>query len=524
MPAPLIEALKHWISTRSRAFHFPGHKAGRGTDPEFQALIGAQALAMDLTELPGLDDLHAPSGAIREAQELARRLYAADETYFLVNGSTIGVHAMFMGALSPGDQVLLPRDVHRAFVAASVITGVLPVFVRPEVHGRFHIPLGVRARKIREAISKNPGIKAISLVRPNYYGVCCDLERILGHIRYAHTGPAALVDEAHGAHLAFMKDGPGPALAMDVDAVVQSTHKTMGSLTGSAMLHLKGKRIDRTKVRQALMMLETSSPSYLLMASLDAARRRASISGEEDLAKARSLAEWARAEINLIPGLSCLSQDDMIQEELEHVSFPQQCRPLPVDRPIDDQSATEFMLDPTRLVVSFSELGISGWQAETLLREKFGIQAEFSDEENVIFVVTFADEESDVEALVKSLRKLAARVRRYDDCGLYGGSGDIGSIKDTKTYYDLVRDSVSIPPQRLPPREAAFAPSRPIELKDAAGKISAGEVAVYPPGIAVIWPGEEITRPSVDYIRWAISRGFRVEGTFDASSQQIMVI
>ncbi|HHY46365.1 MAG TPA: arginine decarboxylase [Firmicutes bacterium] len=485
--APLLDALISHSRKRLKPFHFPGHKAGRGADREFSTLMGRGAMAIDLTELPGLDDLHSPRGPILEAERLASELNGADTTFFLVNGSTVGIHAMVMASCAPGDEIILARDVHRAFVGAVVLSGALPVFISPEIHPRFSLSMGVTIGAVSRALSQYPRARAVGIVSPNYYGICAPVDGIVREVK--RYGKIMLVDQAHGSHLRFMRGGPSTALLEGADAVVESTHKTMGSLTGTAMLHLKGDFVDRARVKRALRILQTSSPSYILLASLDAARRRASVSGYEDVSRACRLASRAREAINALPGLHCLTEDDLEEPA----------------------AGAGFRLDPTRLVVSVSGLGLNGWQAEEILRKHHGIQVEFADEEHVILVITLADEGSDIDALISAMEDLGrARAVR--------GPGSCHRLRR------LLEQAMVPPPLRVPPREAFFAPSRPVEVSRSAGMISAEEVAIYPPGIVIIWPGEEIVEPAIEYLLRACERGARLQGLDDPTGRHIRVV
>jgi propanediol utilization protein len=271
---PILNAILKYADTDPVAFHMPGHKLGKGFDiDEFKA-IGK----FDLTEIPGTDNLHFPEEAIMEAQNLAARAFGADRTFFLVNGSTCGVHAAIMGTLSEGDKLIVSRDCHKSVIGGLMLARAVPVYVKPKMDHEFKIPLGCDVDAMIAAMDENPDAAGVFITRPTYYGVCCDVERLVDE---AHKrGMAVIVDEAHGAHFRFHGELPVSAMDAGVDICIQSTHKTLPALTQTALLHVKGNLADPERIAFYLRLLETSSPSYIFLCAIDYARSLMEHSGQ----------------------------------------------------------------------------------------------------------------------------------------------------------------------------------------------------------------------------------------------------
>ena len=330
--APLFEALEQYAQGGIYPLHTPGHKGGQFADADLAALVGPHGLALDLPGMTATDNTFHPTGCVRDAQALAAELVGARESFFLAAGSTLGVATALMACVPPGATVALPRNIHRSVVAGLVLSGARPRFidhgVLPECGA-----LGVSVHELATALDAKPQAAAVLLTRPSYYGIARD---ILQHVQLCRSRRVPLiVDEAHGGHFAFLPPGsPEPALAAGADLVIQSWHKTVGSLVGSAMLHVgRNSPIEPTQVRDSLNFLQTTSPSYLLMASLDLVRRRMARDGKSLFAAAAEEAKHLEDEIERLPGLSVL-------------------------RPERDSRMAEHRRDPLRLVVNVSRHGL----------------------------------------------------------------------------------------------------------------------------------------------------------------------
>lgn len=473
--APLWEALAAHAAKNPASLHIPGHCRGRGLPEEFSALGGQDLFALDLTELPGLDDLHNPRGAIARAQLLAAGLYGAGRSFFLVNGTSVGIMAL-LTAVAGQREVIVPRNAHRSVLGGLIISGADPVYVIPEMIPGFGVDCGVSPLKIRRALERRPGAAAVLAVYPSYYGVAGDLS---GQVLAAHrVDRPLLVDEAHGAHLRFHRRLPADAMASGADASVQSTHKLAGSLTQSSILHLRGGLVDPEGVAAALRLLQTTSPSYLLMASLDLARRQMALRGEKLMERTVQLAGEMRERLSRTAGLLVLGE--------EH---------LPGDA---------AGLDATRLVVSVRGLGLTGYQVGRLLADRYQVFVEMADAFNIVAVISIGATREDCDALVRALEDIAARER------LVAGVLPPEAPSDYK--------------KRMRPRDAWLSPACKVPLAEAAGRICAETVAVYPPGIPVLNPGEEITPDIVEYLTVIREMGLPCQGPSDPILKTIKVV
>ena len=464
--APLLETLIQYADGGIYPFHTPGHKGGRFAAPELTALVGSRGLALDLPAMTATDNTFHPTGCVREAQLLASDLFGAAETFFLSAGSTLGVATALLAAAPPGATVALPRNIHRSVVAGLVLSGARPRFMPHEVLSECGA-LGVGREQLVEALETPPRPAAVLLTRPSYYGLARDLTDIVAICRERRV--TLIVDEAHGAHLHFLPPGgPQPALAAGADLVVQSCHKTLGSLVGSAQLHVGHRSpVDATRVRDALNFLQTTSPSYLLMASLDATRRWLWREGRELFARAVEEARQLEETIDAMPGLRVL-------------------------RPEKDARLAGHLRDPLRLVVNTSGTGWTGYEVERHLRSEFLVEDEMSDWFNVVYLLSPHDDEVARSRLLAGLRSVSQAPRR-------------ASNESEAATGCLLQPP--IPPLAMLPRDAALAPKRSISLSGAAGHTCAEMVMFYPPGIPLLMPGELITEETLDVCRQLLAAG-----------------
>ncbi len=475
--APLAEAMKAYAADGATAFHTPGHKQGRGAHPLLRNLITEEGLREEVSLMEELDDLHEPTMCIREAQQLAAELYGADQSYFMINGTTGAIHAMLMASLKPGDQVLVPRNAHRSILGGLILCGAQPVFIQPEVSASLGIAMGLVPEDVEQAVERYPEACALVAVYPTYYGVTSDLQAI-ANIVHAHD-MLLLVDEAHGAHLRFSDALPAQALDCGADLVAQSTHKLLGSLTQTSMLHARAGRIDMERVRTSASLLQSTSPDYLLLASLDIARMQMATEGWQRMEQVIWLVRSLRSRINALPGLWCPGPEDM-------------------------RTPGATGLDETKLTVQVRGLGMTGTRAEYILRHTCKIQCELADAWNVLFLFSMADTERETELLYKALTVLSKYACEAEPsvpaCAL-----------------------PPIPPMRLVPRKAFFAPSRPVAIKEALHKVVAETITFYPPGIPVIYPGEVLTDEILAYVLEMQRIGLKVVGPQDAALQTLRI-
>ena len=474
------------------AFHTPGHKQGLGAHALLRELVTQAGLREEVSLMEELDDLHEPTGCIEEAQDLAAALYGADAAFFAVNGTTGAIHAMLVAALSPGDAVLVPRNVHRSVFGGLVLADARPVYIDPIVDEALGIAHGLSTEAVREACRLHPEAKALLLVSPTYYGVASDVRAIAEIVHEA--GMALLVDEAHGAHLAFSDDLPESAIAAGADLVAQSTHKLLGAMTQASLLLLREGRIEKERVQRAMSLLTSTSPNYLLLASLDIARLQMAEAGVAHLARAMGLARKLRREVNATPGLFSFGEERM-------------------------GGAGAFALDPLKLTVTVTGLGLTGAEAAHILRHEHKIEAELFDAQNVLFLLTYADTEESAGRLLAALRSLAQR--RTAQAATAAAAAI--AVPDGRKAQAAVRLPAA-PPVAIPPREAFYRRSVPCRLREAAGRIAAETIAFYPPGIPVICTGEVFTAEVCRYIEAMAAAGLKVTGASDTSLRTLRVV
>ncbi len=468
------------MSKSHAPFYTPGHKRGIGMNLLLKNRWGTDVFGWDLPELPGLDNLHAPSGIIEQAQNLAAEVFGAQQTWFLVNGSTAGVIAAILATCGEGEKIILPRNIHSSAIAGIVHAGAVPIFINPEYDGGLDIAHSITPESVKFALEQHPDTKAVMLVCPTYYGACGDLAAI-AEIVHSYDIPL-LVDEAHGAHFGFHPDLPPAALTAGADLTVQSTHKLLGSLTQSAMLHVNSSRIDRDKISRSLRLLQTTSPSYLLLASLDAARQQMALHGEELMSRTLELAKIARSKIAQIDGLSVVE--------------------------LDTSAPGYKYLDPTRLTVTVTGLNLTGFAADEILTEQLGVVAELPSLRHLTFIISLGNTREDIDRLIGAFTELATNHAEAKYL-------ELRSIDPPDTI---------ITEMAIAPRQADRSRHLSISIDDAVGKISAESICPYPPGIPVLIAGEIITIEALDYLQSIVDLGGEIVGCSDLDLTKIKIV
>ncbi|MFO7273439.1 MAG: aminotransferase class I/II-fold pyridoxal phosphate-dependent enzyme [Bacillota bacterium] len=477
---PLFTGLIRHAARNPIQFHIPGHKKGAGMAPEFREYIGERALAIDLINIAPLDDLHNPHGIIREAQALAAEAFGADHCFFSVQGTSGAIIAMIMTVCGPGDKILVPRNVHKSVLTGIVLSGALPIFMNPDLDYDLGIAHGVSLEAVRHALDQHPDAKGVLVINPTYYGVAADLK---GIVELAHSrGVPVLVDEAHGVHLAFHDALPLSAMQAGADMAATSVHKLGGSLTQTSILNVREGLINPGRVQAILSMLTTTSTSYLLLASLDVARKQLATRGRELIDRAVQLAERARRQIAEIPGLYCLGPD------------------------VIGHSSSRFDFDPTKLLINVKELGVTGVEVENLLRAEFNIEVELSDLYNILCIISLGHTAEDVDALVAALREISRRFYRQRPA-------------------NVVKVKVPVTPiLAMHPRKAFYAKTEVVPIEEAVGRVIAEPIMVYPPGIPILLPGEIVAEENLDYLEECIRAGLPVQGTEDPEIKMVKVV
>lgn len=448
-------------------------------NPTFREFLGDNALSIDLINIAPLDDLHHPKAMIKEAHELAAEAFGADHTFFSVQGTSGAIMAMIMATCNPGDKIIVPRNVHKSVLAAIIFAGAIPVFIHPVMDEKLGIAHGITVKAVQKALDKHPDAAALLVINPTYFGIAGDLRQI---VRTAHNYEVpVLVDEAHGVHIGFHEEMPMSAMQAGADMAATSVHKLGGSLTQSSILNVREGLVDVNRVKTILSMLTTTSTSYILLASLDMARQHLALHGHQMAEQAMKMAESAREQINKIPRIHC------------------------VGREILGKPAT-FAMDSTKLLIHVRELGVTGWEVENWLRDKYQIEVEMSDLYNILCFITAGDTEETISTLINALHHLAIE------------------FAHAEAAEPVAVSLPNIPSLSLSPRDAFYAETEVIPLKEAAGRIITEFIMVYPPGIPILMPGEVVTQENIDYIQENLRVGLPVQGPEDETIQTVKVV
>ena len=476
---PYLDALRRYAARAPGRFHVPGHKGGAAADPAIAAAFGERALSLDIPALTeGIDAGPEPT-PFQEAQELAAAAWGAARSWFLINGASQGNHAACLALAQSAPSVVVQRNVHSSTIDGLIVSGLRPAFVAPELDPDLGIAHCLTPDALDEALGSTPDAAGAMVVSPTYFGAVADV-RGLAQVAHAHGVPL-VVDEAWGAHLAFSSELPEHALACGADLVVSSTHKIIGSFTQSAMLHLgAGGMLDEHVVDRAITLLESTSPSSLLLGSLDAARSYAASEGEDLLSETVQGLGAARQAIRGIPGLDVL----------------------------DERLATRpgvHAYDPLRLVVDVRGTGATGYQVARLLRAR-DIYPELAGETVVVAVFGMGETAADnaarlVEALEHAVRELP------------GGEGEQRDFAPPPPWGPLA----------MTPREAFLGAQEVVPVERAVGRIAAESLAAYPPGIPNVLPGERLTSETWAYVQTILAHGGSLRGASDRTMRTARV-
>jgi len=454
---PYIDALEAYVDSDVAPFDVPGHKMG-GFENEFMDFIGKKVYECDVNAPIGLDSLLKPHGVIKKAEALCAEAFDSDYCQFSVSGTSGGIIATIIGVVGTKEKIILPRNIHKSIISALIISGATPVFMKPDIDSVTGIANGVSFEEAKRVIDENLDAKAILIINPTYFGITSDLKRIAD---YAHSkNIICIADEAHGTHFYFNKKYPLGAMQAGFDLTTASMHKTGGSLTQSSIILGKGKRINFEKVRKALNMIMSTSPSTLLIASIDAARKRMYFDGKKILDENALFCKEARNAIKKMPGLFVMD-----------------------DSYLDGKG--RFALDPTKLVVNVSGLGLTGFEVYKMFKERFNIQLELGEISSVLAIIGVGTSKKHVDRLINAFEVISKE--------FYGK-------KSPKHFPHFSTDK--FPDIVVRPRTAYNAPTKIIPLNEAAGEICAESIMIYPPGIPFLIHGERITTDAVKQLRF----------------------
>jgi len=475
----MVEGMRWYADRDFASFATPGHRLGAGIHPDLKTLFGARIWELDMPVSGGATDVHFTFDVIREAELLGADAWGSDVCHYLVNGSSAGNLAYFLAHVSPGDRVVISRDLHKSLMTALIHTGVHPIYIAPQLHSELDFGIGIEPEQIERAIAANPDVKLVALVSPSYSGVASNLPAI-AEVAHRHGVPV-YVDEAWGPHFHFHPDLPESAMASGIDGAVTSTHKVLPAFTQSAVLNAQGPRIDAGRLETTVGMSQTTSPAAFIYASIDAARAQMATRGRALLDNALELAWHARERLRAIPGV----------------------------RIVDGQTLGVERYDPTKFVIDVAGIGITGFEAETELRNRFRINPEATDLLSVVCFITVSDTKPSVERLISAFEALSRE-----------NAGRTPIVTNLRSSGSIIRPGIQV----MTPRDAFFSPSRAVPLMESSGNVSADLVIPYPPGIPVIAPGDVIEQHKLEYLAAGVSAGFYISGAADHSLKTIRIV
>jgi arginine decarboxylase len=479
--APYLDAVTAYGFRGSTRFHVPGHKGGAGADPGMHAAFGQRALLLDVPQdIEGIDVGPSPTPYER-AEQLAAEAYGAARTWFLTNGASQGNHALCLALAGPQQRVVIQRNSHASLIDGLVLSGGLAAFVAPEYDAELGMAHGVTPDALERVLRKAPDARSAFIVSPTYYGMAADVE---GCAEVAHrAGAALIVDNAWGAHFGFHPSLPQSPLRLGADAIVASTHKIVGSLTQSAMLLVADSdRIDVGAIGRAVRLVRSTSPSALLMASLDAARRQLAVHGEALLEQTIGASARARAAIDAVPGCNVVNEGFVGRPGIAG-------------------------WDPLRIVIDVRDTGCTGYELAAALRSAYDIYIELATHATLVLVLGLGQP---VDPLERFAHDFAETVRRM-----------------SRPY---AAPALARPPAALehetavPPREAFLGQSEAVPVAHSIGRISSESIAGYPPGVPALLPGERITSEVVAYLRELTAAGARLHGASDPTFATVRVL
>jgi arginine decarboxylase len=458
---PLADAAQAFLAAEVTPFTTPGHKRSPQLADDF--------LLHDLPLSSGADDLHMRSDVLGRAERLAADLWGAALCRFCANGSTQGNQALALALGRPGERVVIARSMHKSVLAGLVLSGLEPVWVRPDIDPATGLPLALPPERVGAALADTPDACGVFLVEPSFVGVRSDIAAIAASVHAA--GVPLVVDQAWGAHFGFHPEIPPHALEAGADGFVASAHKTLAAFTQSAYLLARGGFLDLERLDEAFELLHTTSPSGALLASLDRARMIMATRGQHLLGETLRLAEYARARLREVEGLVVVESDD-----------------------------------PTKLALALPGTGADGLEVEADLFAQ-GIRFELANRDLLVPLLTIADTEVGVERLCDAL--IASVARRRGEPRVPGAASAVWDVT---------------PETAMTPREAFFSAREVVAAEEAAGRVAAEMVAPYPPGIPAIAPGEIISRELVDALREAAEGGTRLAYCVDPTLATLQVL
>lgn len=475
--APLFESLRRFVERDQAPFYSPGHKGGRTLDPWFRDHIAA----VDLNNLPDLDTLHCPEGPIRDAEALIADAWGVEASFIMVQGSTGGNIAVALSALRPGDPVLVQRNAHKSVLAGLVASGARPIWLPPQWDAEFGVAHGLPASEVEAALAAESAV-ALWILHPTYFGTTADVAALAALCH--HHGVRLLADGAHSPHFAFHPELPVPAETAGAAATVQSVHKILSGLSQAAVLHVDTDQLAVPTVRRALQLIQTTSPHFAIMASIDLARREMASTGRQLLDETLGRARRTAARLAEIPGLRVFGDDDLT-----------------------GPGTGAHQRDATKLLIGTAGLAADAGEILARLNRIHGVQPELAGAGHILCITTIGNTDTDMDRLVDGFADVARQVGQRDATGT-----------------DVSADVLGLAPEPvLTPREAFFAAADTVTLGASAGRIAAEAVTPYPPGIPLVMPGERLTPEVVDALRMLQGAGNPISAA-DPTLERVTVV
>jgi arginine/lysine/ornithine decarboxylase len=468
---PVVEGLLKYANENVTPFHMPGHKNNRRNFKELN-IIRDFLYKFDNTEVPGLDNLHIPQGMILQGEKMAARAFRAGESYFLVNGSTSGIYAAIMGLTKPKDKIIIQRNCHRSVYTAVLLGNLDAAYVNPTIIDEFNIAVSLNAYDVIRCMDDNPDAKAVVVTYPTYYGTCSDIKTIIDEAHKRNM--LVIVDEAHGAHLPFNKNLPSPSLDLGADVSVTSLHKTTPAMTQTSLINIRH-GLNSDGIKFMLRAFQSTSPSYILMASIDAARCIMEDEGDRLLGELINNIEIFRNKVSKLDSYKLLGREHIGKSDI-------------------------FDVDITKILIKSSTGGL---ELEKILRNDYKIQVEMSDIDNILLICSIGDEKEAFVRLYDSLADINKKYRKVKNANI---------ILKMPSYKKAAGIS-----------EAYYRPHRMVKLKEAVNSVSAEFAVPYPPGVPVVVPGEVITDEIIEYLDMIKRYGISINGLSDINGEYIEV-
>lgn len=473
---PFYSKLLEYAQSQVISHDVPGHKLGK-IENDLMQYVGKEVFSLDANAPKGLDNLNRPTGVIKEAADLMADAFLANRAYFLTGGTTLGILAMIMSTCRAKEKIIMPRNVHKSAINALILSGAIPIFVKPSIDNELGISNHMPLDEVKKAIEENPDAKGIFVINPTYFGAISNLAEI---VTLAHAKDMiVMVDEAHGAHYAFSKQLPLSAMQAKADMSACSLHKTVGSLTQSSVLLAQGDLVDYVRLRATVNMMQSTSPSSLFLASLDVSRKTIYFEGPKKLDALIEMADVTRQKIQEIKGIKALGKEYFLKKGT-------------------------FNYDETKIVIKVSDLGVNGFDVYKELAEEHKIQVELAETHIILAVLSIGTTQQDLDALVTALQKISDKY-----------------IKQNLSPI-LPKIKYSYPEAYTRPREAYHAPKKYVHLEDAVDEIAAESIMIYPPGIPIVIPGEIISQDIIDDLNYYKKSGSTILSDSEKEAIQIV--